>query len=126
NRDLIAWRLHDGVWQGPIGGAAWLRPWDSALKDLLRLLLRPYFAGLALAAVAFAIGSGWNALTLSLAGTAREGQGEGGQMGAARRPAADRPALDSLALLSVATLAALTVIATGLIADRLLERMPHV
>ncbi|HEY3108239.1 MAG TPA: glycosyltransferase family 39 protein [Chloroflexota bacterium] len=111
HRDLIVWRLHDGVWQGPVGGVAWLRPWHSALKDLLRLLLRPYFAGLLLVGLACLVGLGTSRLLRPLC---------------LRSFNLQPSAFNRLTWLAVALLASATVLATGLIADRLLERMPHV
>jgi hypothetical protein len=86
HRDLIVWRLHDGIWQGPVGGAAWLRPWHSALKDLLRLLLRPYFAGLALVGLATLVGFGTSRLMRALSGWEKGGAGPRAHARRAPRP----------------------------------------
>src|SRR5207245_10426489 len=114
HRDLIVWRRHAGTWPGPVGGAACVRPWHSALKDLLRLLLRPYFAGLALVGLAALIGVAARALMRPRCLRSFNPQ-----------PSTLDPS-GRLPLLAVALLSSATVLATALIADRLLERMPHV
>ena len=106
HRDFMFWRLREGVWEGPIAGGAYLRPWYSALKDLLRLLLKPYFAALLIGAALLLVGR-----------LVRLGRDT--SPGSVSRLA---PAALPLAV----SLAIATMGVSAYIADVLLERMPHV
>jgi hypothetical protein len=107
HRDFMWWQLKEGVWHGPLAGGAFLRPWYSALKDLLRLLLKPYFAALLLGGAVVLVGR-----------LVRRGRDA---------PAAETDGWLTAAGLPLAvSLAAATLGVTAFIADTLLERMPHV
>jgi hypothetical protein len=105
HRDLMWWRLHQGRWDGPLVGTFFLRPWDSALKDFLRHLLRPYFLALALATAFVLLGSLWSLVRRD-------------------RPL---PPFSRRATIAILTWTALATFGmTAYIASSLLEHMPHV
>jgi hypothetical protein len=106
HRDFMWWQLREGAWYGPVAGGAYLRPWHSALKDLLRLLLKPYFAALLLGSAAVLV-----ARVLRRGGDA---------------PPARVSRLAPAALPLAASLAVATLGITAYIADVLLQRMPHI
>ena len=103
HRDAIWWRVSDGVWHGPIAGGAFSRPWQSAVKDLIRLFLRPYF----LAMAAFGL--------LSLLGFAL------------RRALPFQPRVPGFVATPLAvSLAIVALAASAAVSTYLLERIPHV
>lgn len=129
HRDMLFWRLRDGVWTGPAGGGPYQRPWYSAVKDLLRLLLRPYFLALFIAAAALAAGLAWRAAAAAirwLRTPARQAAEPEAEMAGERAGSADGREWNGLPWMAAAALSAIVVAATGTIADLLLERLPHV
>lgn len=140
HRDVMWWRIREGRWEGPLVGTFLLRPWDSALKDLLRYVLRPYFLALALATVLGLSG----ALVSLLArrgspphpGPLPEGEGAtallapigGGRVERVSPwPDPSPRAFPRLLAVGITICLALGVFgATAYVASALLERIPHV
>jgi hypothetical protein len=145
HRDFMWWQLREGGWYGPVAGGAYLRPWYSALKDLLRLLLKPYFAALLLGSAVVLVGALLRAGPFSLRekvrmrAARREGvaevtaqaapspqpspRGRGGETNPSPRGG---KGLSAAALPLAVSLAVATLGITAYVADVLLQRMPHV
>ncbi|HEY3083465.1 MAG TPA: glycosyltransferase family 39 protein [Chloroflexota bacterium] len=128
HRDLLLWQLRDGVWYGPLAGGPYLRPWHSALKDLMRLLLKPYLAALLLGSATLLIGSlarlGWRRSAERLPELPTDVPRSPAALGVvAARP---RSWLGAAELPLAISLAVATTAFAAVIADSLLERMPHV
>lgn len=123
HRDLMWWRVKDGVWVGPTAGGTFNRPWQSALKDLVRHLLRPYFLALGLATAFALIG-----VLADLAGwkhpLPRRKDGRASELPSSA--ARDRGVPAAFAWPIAAGLAVAVLGATGYIAYFLLDHMPHV
>jgi hypothetical protein len=128
HRDLLWWQLRDGFWYGPLAGGPYQRPWQSALKDLIRLLLKPYVAALVLGAATFLIGSLVRLRSRRAVDELPERPTDAPASPAAFGIVASRSlAWTGAADLPLAlSLAAATAVVAAVIADSLLERMPHV
>jgi hypothetical protein len=128
HRDLIWWQMRDGLWYGPLSGGAYTRPWYSALKDLLRLLLKPYFAALLLGAAALLLGSLLRRRSrrrgVELPELPADAPASPAALGIVAWSAPVR--LGPAALPLAVALAMITAASAAVIADSLLERMPHV